>query len=210
MTTHFSVHKIQNMTKAQLQEQVKSLIKENNELKHQLQQSDRSRVELLAAIRLSCQKHRAEKDRLQRMYYMLKVAKFLVATISVALVIHADILGILEHGVPRLGISKKDVASLFEWFPADHVGGVLVAVPRFATAIPSQVTFPAPWRSFSAAFLFAIYQMVILFLPKWCIGLLGLFATGTIFTLDWDRNRQVSASTIRFKMCSLICTRYLD
>jgi hypothetical protein len=115
MTTHFSVHKIQNMTKAQLQEQVKSLIKENNELKHQLQQSDRSRVELLAAIRLSCQKHRAEKDRLQRMYYMLKVAKFLVATISVALVIHADILGILEHGVPRFS-SDDEKIMLYVYF----------------------------------------------------------------------------------------------
>jgi len=87
---------------------------------------------------------------------------------------------------------------LFKWCTEDKIGSILIGVLGFAIAIPSQITFPAPWRSFSTAALFAVKQMVIVILPKWCIGFLGLFAFGAILTLHWDRQKQVSITIIDF------------
>jgi len=45
-------------------------------------------------------------------------------------------------------------------------------------AIIGQRIFPAPWRTFSAAFAFTTKQMTDIFLPDWCIILNNIWFRG--------------------------------
>jgi len=117
------------------------------------------------------------------------VAYGMIAIVSLLLVLHAVILALDEYGAPGLDISPKYFSTKFKWLVDDKIGSIFIATLGFSIAIPSQITFPAPYLSFAAASLFAIKQMIIIFLPKYCIGLVTLFAIGAIFALNFDRKK---------------------
>jgi hypothetical protein len=61
----------------------------------------------------------------------------------------------------------------------------------FIISIIGQLIFPAPWRSFRAVSIFAIKQMVDIFLPDWCTARLPLLAIVAIATINISRKKQV-------------------
>ncbi len=87
---------------------------------------------------------------------------------------------------------------LIIWCRQDNIGAILTGLLGFVVSISSQITFPAPWRSYAGATGFTLKQMIGIFLPGWCIGFLPVSAFIAIVTLDWDRKRQVGIVIIKF------------
>jgi hypothetical protein len=203
MAIRFPTRKLNEMTRVELLEEAKRLRTENYQLKQKLQRDQHAgrRVnQLLEAIQSRCAQHHLEMTRLQRLEFLLDIARFLILFISFLLFIYATLLAVAEYGASGLGISNEYISSDYKWLIDDKIGSVFVGVLGLSIAIPSQITFPAPYRSFAAASLFAIKQIIIPFLPKWCIGIVGLFAIAAILTLNFDRKKQVSIFKINFKI----------
>jgi len=196
MTPHFSPTTLKKMTKADLLEMVNRLQLQNDELQQKVQQAERvdhRTDEMLQAIRLRCEKHRDEKNRLKQLDRILNVAYMMVLGVSLFLFLYSTILAFDEYGAPGIGVRPKYLSTNFKWLVDDKIGSILLGILGFSISIPSQITFPAPYRSFATVTLFAIKQIIILFLPKWCICIVTLFAILAIYTLDLDRKNQVSS-----------------
>ena len=196
MATYCSKRKFIEMTKTELLEEVKHLYSENNDLKQKVRQAEhpgRLAKESLQAVQLRCAKHRREKKRLERLSFILRVAFITIVVVCVPLILYAIMLALDDYGLQIIGLSPMYFSTNLKWLIDDKVGSLLVATLGFSICIPSQMTFPAPNLSFIGVFLFAIKQVIILFLPKWCIGFVSLFALFTIGTLYFDRNQQVSS-----------------
>lgn len=185
------------MTKIELLEEVKRLYSDNNDLKQKVRQAEhpggRREKESLQAIKSRSAKHRRERERLERIGSILRMASFMIVIVCAALVMYAIILAVDEYGLQVIPLSPEYFSTNFKWLIDDKIGSLLVATLGFSICIPSQMTFPAPNLSFIGVFLFSIKQVIILFLPKWCIGFITLFALFAIGTLNFDRNRQVSS-----------------
>ncbi|UJR07254.1 hypothetical protein I4U23_011542 [Adineta vaga] len=195
MAAQFSTRKLEDMKKIDLIEAIKRLRTKNFNLQQKTQQAEHAGhpdKKLLQAARLRSVKHRCEKERLEQMSYIVKVAFITILFVNLMLFIYAGILGVDEYGIKRIHMPPKYLSTNFQWLVDDKIGSILIATLRFLVSVPSQMTFPAPYRSFAAVSLFAIKQVMLLFLPKWCIGFIILFAIFAITMLDWDRKKQVS------------------
>ncbi|CAF3697895.1 unnamed protein product, partial [Adineta steineri] len=130
-----------------------------------------------------------EKNRLEQLDRILTVGYAVIFTVTVALFLDAICLAVDELGLKVLGIEPKYLSTNIRWAVDDKIGSILIEILGFGISLPSQITFPAPDRSFAAVTLFTIKQIMVVFLPKWCIRIVPLFALLAIFTLDWDRKK---------------------
>ncbi|CAF0999162.1 unnamed protein product [Adineta ricciae] len=199
MSVDASGTKLTQLTKYALIQEVKRLQTENTELRQKIQQTESvaaSRHALFEAAKLRSAKHRNEKERLQRLDRLLQMAYIMVTFGSLLLTIYAVALAVDEHGVSGFKLPSKLISTNYKWAVDDRIGSFLVGCLGFSISIPSQLTFPAPYLSFAGVSLFAAKQMIVLFLPKWYIGCLTLFAMAAMFALNSDRKKQVSLSNL--------------
>ncbi len=138
---------------------------------------------------------------------VVHVSGFIIWAFSLILAMYAFILAFINFTNNQFMITNNDLPLFIQGVISDKIGSIIIAILGFAVSIVSQITFPAPWRSYTVSTIFAIQQVIILFLPNWCVGFLGLFAIGTILTLDLDRKQQVSLILIKFNRLWIIFLR---
>ncbi|CAF0767183.1 unnamed protein product [Adineta steineri] len=93
---------------------------------------------------------------------------------------------------------EKDLPEFLQLLLTDKFGTCIVGILGFAISIAAQITFPAPRRSYFATTIFAVKQMILVFMPSWCVGALGIFAFLAIKALEIDRLSQVSTVKVKF------------
>ncbi|CAF1206888.1 unnamed protein product [Adineta ricciae] len=199
MAVDASGTKLTQLTKYELILEVKRLQTKNTELRQKLSQAESvasSNACLLEAAKLRSAKHRNEKERLQRLDRLWRMARIMVVFGSVLLIIYAAALAVDEHGLSGVKIPPKLLSTNYKWVVDDRIGSFLVGCLGFIISIPSQLTFPAPYLSFAGASFFAAAQIIVQFLSKWYIVCLILFAMVAMFALNSDRKKQVSLSNL--------------
>ncbi|UJR08708.1 hypothetical protein I4U23_012965 [Adineta vaga] len=177
MATRFSPKTLKDMTKSDLIGMVKFLQVKNADLQLKVEKAEhagRHRNELLQQIRQRCEKHRKEKNRLEQLDHTLYTG-YAVSLVVTAQVDQSDtripcrilsesddptiscrIPAFDEHGVKHLSIQPKYLSTNFTWAANDKTGSILTGILRFGISLPSQITFPAPHRSFAVVTLFAV------------------------------------------------------
>jgi hypothetical protein len=200
MATNLKNKQIQDMTREELQDQVKILRSQNKYLQKQLNKARHVGhlvTEMREDLRIRCDKHFREKIRLQNCEYVVNISAVIIAICGMALVIHALVLAVFYFG-EQYGLSKADVPWFIRWITSDKIGTFIVGILGIALSVPSQMIFPAPKRTYLFCTIFAIKQMVNIFMPNWCIGFLGLLAAVALAALNMDRIKQVSFTIIYF------------
>jgi len=177
-----------------LQSQIANLKTKNKQLRNQLNEARRAvhpTESTLGAIRYRSQQHRRAKESLILASRWVRSAQVITIIFGIILASY-----VAPPAIYRSQISsdklKSELHRSFPWVVDGRVTGVIASILGFAVSISGQLIFPAPWRSFVTAFIFALKQIFDIFLPEWCVAFLPLFGFIALFTLDQDRKKQVS------------------
>ncbi len=112
MNTNLKKQKIEDMTREELQKQLKLLQSHNKYLEKQLEKykHQASRVtEITADLRNRCDKHYHEKIRLQNMKDVIYVSGFIIWVFSLILALYAFILAFINFINNQFKITKDDL-----------------------------------------------------------------------------------------------------
>lgn len=193
MASNFSGQKTGKKLIAELESQIRALQIENQRLRRQALDTKSgadARKKYWRELQYRSWQRRRNKQTLISAFYWVQIARYV--TIILALILGSYV------GIPTVTSQNvfdgfpKEFRYYLGWKINDKWCSLITGLVGFLIAIPAQRTFPAPVRVFSGTMLFAIKQILDIFLLIYVTILLPPFGLFVLYLLNKDRLRQVS------------------
>ncbi len=103
-------------------------------------------------------KHNCEKMRLEKAQYLMITSQIMIIIFGTILAFYG-LLWLYISANESKGIPRKEMPYFIILCSEEQIGNILTRLLGFCVAIPAQVVFSAPWRSYAAASTFALIDL---------------------------------------------------